>query len=74
MQQIGVRAVLPPGAVQNTDDLKTIPIATPSGKLVPLGDIVSFSVATGQPEITRENLKRSSRLPDGSPENGALAA
>ena len=42
LQQIGVRVVLPPGAVQNTDDLKTIPIATPSGKLVPLGDIARF--------------------------------
>ncbi len=58
VEQIGVRVALAPGEVETTDDLKAIPIATPGGKLVPLGDIASFSVAAGQPQITRENLQQ----------------
>ncbi len=57
-QQTGVRVQLAPGAKANTDALAAIPIATPSGKLVPLGSIASFSIAAGQPEITRENLQQ----------------
>jgi multidrug efflux pump subunit AcrB len=57
-QQIGVRVQLKPNLRQTTDDLAAVPIATPSGGLVPLGQIASFSVEAGQPEIMRENLQQ----------------
>ncbi len=57
-QQIGVRVQLIAGSRRNIDDLQSIPIATPSGALVPLGTIAHFSVVAGQPEITRENLQQ----------------
>ncbi|MDE8346514.1 MAG: efflux RND transporter permease subunit [Acidocella sp.] len=57
-QQIGVRVRLQDGTRDNTDDLATIPITTPSGALIPLGNIATFSVSAGDPEITRENLQQ----------------
>ncbi len=57
-QQIGVRVQLQASARHNTDDLANVLIATPSGVLVPLGRIATFSVEAGQPEITRENLQQ----------------
>jgi len=57
-QLIGVRVRLAGAARLNSDDLKMLPIATPSGALVPLGAIASFSTISGQPEITRENLQQ----------------
>jgi multidrug efflux pump subunit AcrB len=57
-QQIGVRVQLDAASRGNIDDLSSVPIATPSGALVPLGTIASFSIAAGQPEITRENLQQ----------------
>ncbi|WP_284259447.1 efflux RND transporter permease subunit [Acidocella aquatica] len=57
-QQIGVRVQLSPRARHNTDDLAGVLIATPAGRLVPLGQIATFSIEAGQPEITRENLQQ----------------
>ncbi|HTQ72273.1 MAG TPA: efflux RND transporter permease subunit [Acidocella sp.] len=57
-QLIGVRVRLPGAAQLNTDDLKMLPIATPSGALVPLGSLAGISVMSGQPEITRDNLQQ----------------
>ncbi|MDR3505066.1 MAG: efflux RND transporter permease subunit [Acidocella sp.] len=57
-QFIGVRVRLPGAAQINSDELKALPIATPSGALVPLGSIVRFTTVSGQPEITRENLQQ----------------
>ncbi len=57
-QQTGVRVRLNAAARRNTDDLAAIPIATPAGALVPLGGIATFSIAAGEPEITRENLQQ----------------
>ncbi|MDE8348884.1 MAG: efflux RND transporter permease subunit [Acidocella sp.] len=57
-QQIGVRVRLPPADVDNIDALKTLPIATASGGLVPLGSVASFTMVAGQPEITRQNLQQ----------------
>jgi multidrug efflux pump subunit AcrB len=54
----GIRLQLSPGLVSNSDDLKQLPIATPSGALVPLGRLAQFTVEAGQPEITRENLQQ----------------
>ncbi len=56
--QIGVRVQLNADARRNTDELDAIPIATPSGALIPLGSIARFSVVSGAPEITRENLQQ----------------
>jgi multidrug efflux pump subunit AcrB len=55
--QIGVRVKMD-GAAQTLDDLKDVPVATPSGALVPLGNIAGFSTVSGEPEITRENLQQ----------------
>jgi multidrug efflux pump subunit AcrB len=57
-QLIGVRVRLGGAAELNSDDLKNLPIATPSGALVPLGSIARFTTVSGQPEITRENLQQ----------------
>ena len=54
----GIRVRLSPGLMTNSDGLKLLPIATPSGALVPLGQLASFTVQAGQPEITRENLQQ----------------
>ena len=58
VRQIGVRVRISPAARRNTDDLKALPIATPGGKLVPLGSIATFKIVSGQPEVTRENLQQ----------------
>ncbi|OYV41633.1 MAG: transporter [Rhodospirillales bacterium 20-64-7] len=55
---LGVRVTLPEGYSRYRYDLANIPVETRSGALVPLGDIASFHVVTGQPEIDRNNLTR----------------
>ena len=57
-QLIGVRVRLDGAASLNSDELAALPIATPGGALVPLGSIARFTTASGQPEITRENLQQ----------------
>lgn len=57
-QQIGIRVRIGAAARGNLDDLRALPIATPSGALVPLGTIATFKIESGQPEITRENLQQ----------------
>jgi multidrug efflux pump subunit AcrB len=56
-RQIGVRVKIAENG-RTLDDLANVPIATPSGALVPLGRVASFSVVSGEPEITRENLQQ----------------
>ncbi len=58
VQETGVRVQLNAAARHNTDDLKNLPITTPTGALVPLGSIATFSIVAGQPEIHRENLQQ----------------
>lgn len=58
LHETGIRVQLNAKARQNTDALAAVPIATPSGALVPLGSIATFSIESGQPEITRENLQQ----------------
>ncbi|HQT47095.1 MAG: transporter [Acidocella sp. 20-63-7] len=55
---LAIRVRISHGRAKNDDDLKSLPIATPSGALVPLGQLASFTVEQGQPEITRENLQQ----------------
>ena len=57
-QLTGVRVRLAGAARLDSDDLAQLPIATPSGALVPLGSIARFTTISGQPEITRENLQQ----------------
>jgi multidrug efflux pump subunit AcrB len=54
----GVRLELPRDAFARTGDLLHMPIATPSGALVPLGAFATVRTVTGKPEIDRENLQR----------------
>jgi multidrug efflux pump subunit AcrB len=58
LQQTGVRVRLIPDDRRNTDALGTLPIATPGGGMVPLGNLATLTVESGQPEITRENLQQ----------------
>lgn len=57
-QLIGIRVRLNGAAGLNAAQLQQLPIATSSGKLVPLSSIASFTIVSGQPEITRENLQQ----------------
>jgi multidrug efflux pump subunit AcrB len=57
-QLVGVRVRLSGAARLNSDDLRNLPIAAPNGALVPLKSIASFTVVSGLPEITRENLQQ----------------
>jgi CzcA family heavy metal efflux pump len=57
-KMVGVR-VWSPAALRKTDtDLERLNIRAPDGHLFPLKRVATFEVATGQPEIARENLKR----------------
>jgi CzcA family heavy metal efflux pump len=53
-----VRVTLPARSKQDIAALARIPIATPSGALIPIGDIARFTIVSGQPEIDRENLQQ----------------
>ncbi|HQT88016.1 MAG TPA: efflux RND transporter permease subunit [Acidiphilium sp.] len=53
-----VRVVLPDSAREDIGALGRIPMATPTGALVPLGDFARIDIVSGQPEIDRENLQQ----------------
>ncbi|MDD2877277.1 MAG: efflux RND transporter permease subunit [Acidiphilium sp.] len=53
-----VRVTLPARAKQDMGALARIPVATPSGALVPIDDFATFKVVSGQPEIDRDNLQQ----------------
>ncbi|GAN79650.1 efflux RND transporter permease subunit [Acidocella aminolytica] len=57
-QLTGIRVRLDGAARMNSAALKQLPLSTPSGALVPLSSIASFTTISGQPEITRENLQQ----------------
>ncbi len=57
-QLTGIRVRLGGAAGLNTAELKQLPVATPGGALVPLSSIASFTIVSGQPQITRENLQQ----------------
>lgn len=57
-QLTGIRVRAQGAAGLNTTQLGQLPIPTPAGALVPLSSIASFSIASGQPEITREDLQQ----------------
>jgi CzcA family heavy metal efflux pump len=53
----GVRVWVPPATRGSIEDLKHVLIAAPDGHKVALSRIASLNVLTGQPEVTREDLK-----------------
>ncbi|MDB5956509.1 efflux RND transporter permease subunit [Ramlibacter sp.] len=55
---IGVRVWVPPATRDSPTALADVQLAAPDGHLFPLRRVATFSVATGQPEISRENLKQ----------------
>jgi multidrug efflux pump subunit AcrB len=56
-RSLGVRVWLPREARATIEDIANLPIAAADGHAVPLSRIASLSISTGEPEITRENLK-----------------
>nr|WP_283770822.1 efflux RND transporter permease subunit [Acidocella sp. C78] len=54
----GVRLELPRDAFAQTGDLLRLPLAAPSGALVPLGAIATLNTVSGRPEIARDNLRQ----------------
>ncbi len=58
VKMIGVR-VWVPKAVRNTEpDIGQLQLRAPDGHLFPLKRVATFDTVTGQPEISRENLKQ----------------
>ncbi len=55
---VDVRVWIPKRHRHTTNDVAEIPIKAPDGHVFPLKRIASLRVITGQPEITREDLKQ----------------
>lgn len=58
IKMVGVRVWTPKSSRQTTEDIAKLSIRAPDGHLFPLGRVAKIKVETGQPQITRENLKR----------------
>ncbi len=57
IKMVGIRVWVPRGARSTLGALKRMWLHAPDGHMVPLARIATLSIATGQPEITRENLR-----------------
>ncbi len=57
-KMIGVRLWSPAGERDTIDKLNRLPLQAPDGHWLPLKRIASLTLISGQPQITRENLKR----------------
>ncbi len=55
---IGVRVWLPPASRDMTSDVPKLVLRAPDGHLFPLNRVATIHSIIGQPEITRDNLKR----------------
>ena len=55
---IGVRAWIPPSLRATEQDVEALRLRAPDGHLFPLRRVATATVVTGQPEITRDNLKQ----------------
>ncbi|MDA8093893.1 MAG: efflux RND transporter permease subunit [Betaproteobacteria bacterium] len=55
---IGIRVWVPRAYRKTDNDLEDLELRAPDGHLFPLKRVASITAVTGQPEITRENLKR----------------
>jgi CzcA family heavy metal efflux pump len=58
VKMVGVRVWIPSAVRATTDDLKDLLLRAPDGHLFPLKRVASIVPVSGQPQITRENLKR----------------
>ncbi len=57
IQTVGVRVWVPLKNRSSPEQILRLPIDAPDGHKVPLGRIAEVHLATGQPEIVRDNLK-----------------
>lgn len=55
---VGVRVRLPGSSYRHLEQVSALPIRAADGHLLPLSQIATLQVVQGQPEITRNNLKR----------------
>jgi multidrug efflux pump subunit AcrB len=55
---VDVRVWTPKSLRRNTDEVANLPIRAPDGHVFPLKRVATFQIIPGQPEITREDLKR----------------
>jgi len=58
IKMVGVRVWTPKVSRKTTEDIGNMSIRAPDGHLFPLNRVATIHVETGQPQITRENLKR----------------
>ncbi len=58
IKMVGVRVWTPISSRQTIEDVAKLSIRAPDGHFFPLGRVATIKVKTGQPQITRENLKR----------------
>ena len=61
-KMVGVRVWIPEKYRETEDVLDKLQLRAPDGHLFPLGRIATITAITGQPEITRDNLKRMIRV------------
>ncbi|GLQ46175.1 multidrug ABC transporter [Dyella lipolytica] len=57
-KMVGVRVRLPATSYRHLEQVSALPIRAADGHLLPLSQIATLQVVQGQPEITRNNLKR----------------
>jgi CzcA family heavy metal efflux pump len=55
---IGVRAWIPEQSRRTADDIANLRLRAPDGHFFPLRRVAKISTITGQPQITRDNLKQ----------------
>ncbi len=55
---VDVRLWTPQSIRRTTEDLARLTLRAPDGHLYPVGRLATFSILAGQPEITRQDLKR----------------
>ena len=61
-KMVGVRVWIPEKYRKTEGDLDKLQLRAPDGHLFPLGRIATITAITGQPQITRDNLKRMIRV------------
>ncbi len=57
-KMVGVRVWDAPDLRQTPEDIAALPLRAPDGHVFALREVANINILTGQPEITRENLKR----------------
>jgi multidrug efflux pump subunit AcrB len=55
---IGIRAWIPEKTRRTAEDIADLHLRAPDGHFFPLSRVAKISTVTGQPQITRDNLKR----------------